>query len=164
MWYAILIFTAIAAALCGVSAALLRLQRIGAQPGLVNRFAGLTIGRGFRITNRLRLNGDRQLMVATIVAWLMWTALGGCVIAIVSPGYDPQRMWLVYGILCAIVGAAIGFGLAFFVSAYYAKITRMSNFEGAAGYFVMFMALIGAVLGALALGIAMTLFFHQQGH
>ncbi len=164
MWFAILIFTAVTAALCVLSAALLRLQPMGAEPGMVNRFAGMTIGRGFRLTNRLRLTGDRQLVVATLVAWLMWTALGGCAIAIVSPGYDPQRMWLVYGILSAIVGAVIGFALAFFASAYYAKVTKMSNFEGAAGYFVMFMALIGGIIGALAVGIATTLFFHQQGH
>lgn len=164
MWSTFLIYTAIAAVLCGVSAALLRLQRVGARPGLVNHFAGMTIGRGLRITNRWRLGGDTQLIVATLVAWLMWSAIGGITIAIVSPGYDPQRMWLVYGGLCAVIGAAIGFSLAFLASGCYARVTNMSNFEGAAGYFVMFMALIGGVIGALALGIAMTLFFHQQGH
>ena len=163
MWFAIAIFTIAAAVICSLSAVMLRLQPMGAKPGLVNRFAGLTIGHGFRLIHRWRFIGAKQLVLATIVSWAMWSILGAATIAIVAPGYDPARMWLVYGLLCGAVGAAIGFVVAFFASAYYAKVTHMSTFEGAAGYFVMFMALIGGVVGGLALGIAMAMFFHQQG-
>lgn len=163
MWFAIANFTIAVAAVCSLAAALLHLQPLGAKPGLVNRFAGLTIGKGFRLIHRWHLTGARQLILATIVSWAMWSILGAATIAIIAPGYDPARMWLVYGLLCGMVGAALGFVVAFAASAYYAKVTHMSTFEGAAGYFVMFMALIGGLVGGLALGIAMAVFFHQQG-
>ena len=164
MWLTILTYSIVVAVVCTVSAVLLRLQPLGAKPGPVNRLAGLTIGRGFRLIQRWHLTGARQLVTATVVSWALWTILGALTIAIVTPGYDPARMWLVYGLLCAIVGSVIGFIVAFAGSAYYAKATRMSTFEGAAGYFVMFMSLMGGGVGAAVLGIGMAMFFYQQGH
>jgi hypothetical protein len=163
VWSRILIFATIVAALCLLSAILLRMQRIGAKPGIVNRFAGLMIGHGFRLTRRWRLIGDGQLVISTIVAWLAWAVVGGVIIAIAYPGYDPGRMWIVYGLLSAIGGAVLGGLLAFFGAAAYARATNMSSFEGKAGYFVVFMGLIGAIVGALMLGIGMSIYFYQAG-
>lgn len=159
----ILIYVASVALVCGASAVMLRLRPIGAEPGIVNRFAGLTIGRGFRLTRRWNLAGDRQLVAATIVAWLMWSVIGGCAIAIVWRGYAPQKLYLVYGLMCAVVGAIAGFFIAFFASSVYAERVNMSNFEGARGYFVVFMGLLGGIVGLLAAGIPMTIYFYQAG-
>src|SRR5688572_14142127 len=98
MWFAIAIFTIAAAVICSLSAVMLRLQAMGAKPGLVNRFAGLAIGNGFRLIHRWRFTGAKQLVLATIVAWAMRSILGAATIAIVAPGYDPARMWLVYSL------------------------------------------------------------------
>jgi hypothetical protein len=159
----ILIYVASVALVCGASAVMLRLQPIGAEPGLVNRFAGLTIGRGFRLTRRWNLTGDRQLVAATFAAWLMWTVIGGAAIAIVSQGYAPQRLYLVYGLMCSAVGAVVGFAIAFFASDAYARRTNMSTFEGARGYFVCLMGLLGGIVGMLGAGIPMTIYFFQSG-
>jgi hypothetical protein len=163
LWTSILIVAAVAAVLCALSAALLRLQPMDSQPGMVNRFAGLTIGHGFRLTQRWRLTGDRQLLGATLVAWLVWAVIGGAIIALLAPGYDPGRMWIVYGLLCGAVGAIGGFFLAAFSALAYAKAINMSSFEGKSGYFVMLIGLLGGIVGALACGIAMALYFRSQG-
>jgi hypothetical protein len=122
------------------------------------------IGHGFRLTRRWRLTGDGQLVVSTIVAWAVWAIIGGSIIAIVYPGYDPSRMWIVYGLLSAAGGAILGGVLGFLGGAIYARATRMSSFEGKAGYFVVFMGMFGAIIGALALGVGMTIYFHHAGH
>ena len=163
MWMSILIFAGVAAGVCALAALLLRLQPLDAEPGFVNRLAGLTIGHGFRLTRRWQLTGDRQLAAATLAAWLAWGLLGGAAIAILAPGYDPARMWVVYGLLCGVVGAVGGFILAAAAAAWYAKATNMSSFEGKSGYFVVFMGLLGAVVGALACGIGMALYFRSRG-
>jgi hypothetical protein len=159
----LLIYVAIVGLLCGVSAALLRFQRVGSTPGVVNRLAGVNIGRGFRLVRRWDLVGDAQLIAATLAAWLMWSILGGAVIAIASQGYAPQKLYLVYGVLCAAIGAVVGFGVTVFASEVYARKTNMSTFEGARGYFVVFMGLLGGIVGMLGAGIPMTIYFFQSG-
>ena len=164
MWKYIGLWTLAAAVVCGLAAALLRMQRIGAKPNIINVFAGLALNNGFRLTRRWHLNGDQQLLTATIAAWLAWTLLGAAVIALVTPGYNPGGMYLVYGALCGVVGAILGFILTAIAAGLYAKAINMSSFEGKAGYFVMFMGLLGGIVGALAAGIAMAIFFYHQGH
>jgi hypothetical protein len=164
MWKLIGIWTLATAVLCMTAAALLRLQAIGAKPNLVNRFAGLMIGNGFRLTRRFRLTGDRQLVTATLVSWLIWTLLGGAIIAIVAPGYNPRGMYLVYGGLCGIAGAVAGCALGLACGTWYAKATNMSSFEGKSGYFVVLIGLLGGVVGGLAAGIGMAMFFYHRGH
>ena len=47
---------------CSIAAVLLRLQPIGAKPGLVNMLAGLTIGRGLRLFSRFRMSGNKPTL------------------------------------------------------------------------------------------------------
>ena len=172
MWKSIGLWTLAMALLCASAAILLRLQplqptsrpRGGARPGLANRFAGLMLNNGLRVTSRLRLTGDRQLITATVAAWMLWSILGGAVIALLAPGYDPRRMYFVYGLLCGVGGAAIGFALGVAVALAIVKATSMSGFEGKSGYFTAAIALLGAMIGFLASAIAMTIFFYRRGH
>jgi hypothetical protein len=152
------------ALLCASAAILLRLQPIGTKPGLVNRFAGLMLNNGLRITSRLRLTGDRQLITATVAAWALWSMLGGAVIALLAPGYDPRRMYVIYGLLCGVGGAAVGFALGAIIGLAIVKATNMSSFEGKSGYFTATMALLGTLIGFLVAAITMTIFFYRRGH
>lgn len=163
MWRTIALWSLASLLICAVAALLLRLQPIGAKPNLINRFGGLALNNGFRLTGRWRLTGDRQLIAATLAAWLIWTVLGGAIIALVRPGYDPGRMWIVYGILCGIGGFIVGCAIGIAGGAAYAKATNMSSFEGKSGYFVVAIGLLGGILGALACGIGMALYFRSRG-
>jgi hypothetical protein len=163
MWRNIGLWSLATLILCVASAVLLHMQPMGSKPGLVNRFAGITIGRGFRLIRRWRLTGPRQLVAATFAAWLMWSVLGGLAIALFAPGYDPGRMFLIYGLLCGVVGAIVGLAIGVAGGAWYAKATNMSSFEGKSGYFVMLIGLLGGILGGLICGIGMTLYFRSQG-
>jgi hypothetical protein len=163
-WKYIGLWTLAAAVVCVAAAALLRLQRIGAKPNLINVFAGLALNNGFRLTRRFRLTGDRQLMTATLVAWVIWTLLGGAIIALVAPGYNPRGMYLVYGALCGLAGAVVGCAIGLACGMWYAKATNMSSFEGKSGYFVVLIGLLGGMVGGLAAGIGMAMFFYYRGH
>lgn len=163
MWSHIGVWSLATLILCVASAVLLLMQPMGAKPGLVNRFAGIAIGRGFRLIDRWRLTGQRQLIAATVVAWLMWSVLGGLVIALVAPGYDPGRMHVIYGVLCGIVGAVVGFTIGVVGATHYAKASNMSSFEGKSGYFVVAIGLLAGLVGALVCGIGLALYFRSRG-
>ncbi|HWB19945.1 MAG TPA: hypothetical protein VG711_06570 [Phycisphaerales bacterium] len=160
MWKWMAIWVAGSFVICALSALFLRMQRVGAKPTLVNYLARYTIGRGLRLTMRMRnLTGNKQLAIGTLLGWLMWGILGCIVIAIVSPGYQPGRFSWLYGFLSGIAGAILGFCAAFLIASLYARSVNMSSFEGKRGYFVVFMALFGAVGGFLICGIGMGIYF-----
>lgn len=164
MWLAIASCSLAALILCALAAILLRIQKLDAPPNLIHRFAGLVLNNGFRLIRRRNLIGDRQLIAATLAAWLLWTLLAAAVIAIIWPGYDPTRMFLIYGLLSAAAGAVAGFLLGALIGSAIAKARNISNFEGGRGYFILAIALLGGIIGLLTLGITMTIFFHKQGH
>ena len=59
-------------------------------------------------------------------------------------------MYIVAGVLGLLLGGAAGFGGGLLLGAGIAEITNMSCFEGACGYFALFIGLAGLVIGAIA--------------
>lgn len=59
-------------------------------------------------------------------------------------------MKIVLGALSGLAGAVAGFLVAALLAALFAKVTNASNREGAVGYFVIAVGLVGAVAGTLA--------------
>lgn len=72
-------------------------------------------------------------------------------------GNERQRPTLLVSVIAAVlgvvVGAAIGFGLAMVFGTVLSEVTDMSCFEGACGYFIIFLGLGGMLVGAVAGGI-----------
>ena len=72
-------------------------------------------------------------------------------------GNERQRPTLLVSVMAAVlgvvVGAAIGFGLAMVIGTVLSEVTDMSCFEGACGYFIIFLGLGGMLVGAVAGGI-----------
>jgi hypothetical protein len=72
-------------------------------------------------------------------------------------GNERQRPTLLVSVIAAVlgvvVGAAIGFGLAMVIGTFLSEVTDMSCFEGACGYFIIFLGLGGMLVGAVAGGI-----------
>lgn len=157
MWMMISIWAVAAAALCAGAGTLLRLQPVGAKPGPINSFAGLMLGPGLRI-----VRGGRNLVAIVAASWALWAAAGAALIALIAPGYDPHRMNLIYGLLCGIAGAVAGAALGVGIGLFIVKLTNMSSFEGKSGFFVAFVALAMGLIGFLAAGIGMSIYFHSR--
>lgn len=71
-------------------------------------------------------------------------------------------MTYVLALLAAVVGAALGFGIGAIAGTLLAPALGISSFEGAAGYFVMFVC--GPVGGLIGLIGAATWVLHRRGH
>ena len=71
-------------------------------------------------------------------------------------GYDGARMIYVIALLAGLLGAGAGAALGFGLGLALASMLNISSFEGAAGYFVVSIALIGALIG-LPAGIVIAL-------
>jgi hypothetical protein len=65
----------------------------------------------------------------------------------------PVIVSIIAAILGVIVGAVLGAGLGFFGGSLFADATHMSCFEGACGYFALFIGLFAMLAGAIAGGI-----------
>ena len=68
-------------------------------------------------------------------------------------GRPPVIVSIIAAILGVIVGAVLGAGLGFFGGSLFADATHMSCFEGACGYFALFIGLFAMLAGAIAGGI-----------
>jgi hypothetical protein len=69
---------------------------------------------------------------------------------------------IVAALLGIILGAAIGAVAGFFVGSIIADVTSMSCFEGACGYFAVFIGLAGLMVGAIAGGILAVWLAHRR--
>lgn len=69
---------------------------------------------------------------------------------------------IVAALLGIILGAAIGAGVGFAAGALIAETTDMSCFEGACGYFAVFIGLAGLVVGAIAGGVFAVWWVHRR--
>ena len=70
-------------------------------------------------------------------------------------------MTYVLALLAAIVGGAVGAFLGFFVAALLAPVLGISSFEGASGYFAVFIG--GPIGGLLGLVLGATLVLRKRG-
>jgi hypothetical protein len=71
-------------------------------------------------------------------------------------GYDGARMIYVIALLAGLLGAGLGAALGLGLGLALASLLNISSFEGAAGYFVVSIAIIGALIG-LPAGIVIAL-------
>jgi len=69
---------------------------------------------------------------------------------------------IIAAILGVIVGAVLGAGLGFFGGSLFADVTNMSCFEGACGYFALFVGLFTMLAGAIAGGIFAVWFVNRR--
>lgn len=71
-------------------------------------------------------------------------------------------MFVVYGILCGVLGAVAGAGLGIGAGFLIVRLTQMSSFEGKSGFFIAFMMLAGGIVGFLVTTIGMSIYFHSR--
>lgn len=74
----------------------------------------------------------------------------------------PVLVSIIAALLGIILGAALGAGAGFAAGALIAETTDMSCFEGACGYFALFIGLAGLVVGAIAGGLFAVWWVHRR--
>jgi len=74
----------------------------------------------------------------------------------------PVLVSIIAALLGIILGAALGTGAGFAAGALIAETTDMSCFEGACGYFALFIGLAGLVVGAIAGGLFAVWWVHRR--
>jgi hypothetical protein len=74
----------------------------------------------------------------------------------------PVLVSVIAALIGIILGAAIGACAGFFAGSLFADATGMSCFEGACGYFALFIGLAGLAVGAIAGGVFVVWYDHRR--
>ncbi|MEP6567666.1 MAG: hypothetical protein ABJB10_21220 [Mesorhizobium sp.] len=74
----------------------------------------------------------------------------------------PVLVSIIAALLGSVLGAALGAGVGFAAGELIASVTDMSCFEGACGYFAVFIGLAGMVVGAITGGLFAVWWVHRR--